>query len=194
MTEKVRTIRLYGVAGAKFGRTHRLAVSSTSEAIRALCVIVPGFERFLMSAKDNGLTFAVFNGHRNLAEGDLDHPVGDDDIRIAPVIIGSKSGGVFQTILGAVLVVVGAVASYFGGGIGVPLMKMGAVMMLGGIVQMLSPQASTASNSSSDSSASYYFSGAVNSSAQGDPVPLAYGRMRVGSKVVSAGIYTEDQS
>ncbi|WP_321866766.1 tail assembly protein [Paraburkholderia tropica] len=194
MGEKVRTIRLYGTLGAQFGRVHRLSVSSTAEAVRAMCVILPGFERFMMTAKDNGLTFAVFNGRRNLAEGDLDHPVGDDDIRIAPVIIGSKNGGVFQTILGAVLVVVGAVATYFGGGIGVGLMKVGAVMMLGGIVQMLSPQATTTSSSSGDSSASYYFSGAVNSSAQGDPVPLAYGRMRVGSKVISAGIYTEDQS
>jgi predicted phage tail protein len=35
----------------------------------------------------------------------------EEDIRIAPVIIGSKTGGLLQTILGAVLVVVGVVVT-----------------------------------------------------------------------------------
>lgn len=40
--EPVRTIRLYGVLGATFGREYRLSVASPKEAIRALSVIVPG--------------------------------------------------------------------------------------------------------------------------------------------------------
>lgn len=63
---------------------------------------------------------------------------GDGFEQIAGVL-GSKRGGVFQTILGVALVAVGAVASYFGGGaVGVPLMQFGAAMALGGVVQMLS--------------------------------------------------------
>ena len=193
MKETLRTVRLYGVLGARFGRVHKLAVSSTAEAMRALCVVVPGFEKFMMNAKDGGLTFAVFNGRRNLAEDDLRHPVGADEIRIAPVLIGSKSGGLFQTILGAALVVVGVVASVYGQAWGTQLVGLGASMALGGVIQMLSPQtsglASTANNGTS-----YYFDGPVNSAAQGEPVPLVYGRMLVGSKVISAGIYAQDQA
>jgi len=147
----------------------------------------------MMNAKDGGLTFAVFNGRRNLAEDDLRHPVGADEIRIAPVLIGSKSGGLFQTILGAALVVVGVVASVYGQAWGTQLVGLGASMALGGVIQMLSPQtsglASTANNGTS-----YYFDGPVNSAAQGEPVPLVYGRMLVGSKVISAGIYAQDQA
>lgn|GEM_PF-1150655 len=33
---KLRTIRLYGKLGTKYGRIHKLYISSTSEAIRAL--------------------------------------------------------------------------------------------------------------------------------------------------------------
>ncbi|PRH29664.1 tail assembly protein [Burkholderia gladioli] len=198
MTEKIRTVRLYGVLGAKFGREFRLAVSSTAEAVRALDVIVPGFRAFMLSAKDNGMSFAVFNGRRNLAEDELQHPVGDEDIRIAPILMGSKAGGLFQTILGAAIVglalwnpaFIGLSQSLVTAGIG-----LGASMALGGVIQMLSPQASgLAATNSPDNGTSYYFNGAVNSVAQGDCVPIVYGRMRVGSKRVSAGIYAEDQT
>ncbi|MGM3313520.1 tail assembly protein, partial [Enterobacter hormaechei subsp. steigerwaltii] len=69
--EPVRTIRLYGVLGATFGREYRLSVASPKEAIRALSVIVPGFERFLNTSKQRGLTYAVFRGKRNLSNDEL---------------------------------------------------------------------------------------------------------------------------
>ncbi|KVN92531.1 phage tail protein [Burkholderia ubonensis] len=191
MNNTLRTVRLYGVAGAKFGRVHRLAVSSTREAMRALCVTVPGFEKFMMSAKDNGLTFAVFHGRQNVTEDELQHPIGSDEIRIAPILIGSKNGGLFQTILGAALVVVGVFTSAYGGS---TLIGLGASMMLGGVMQMLSPQTSGLAGTGPNNGTSYYFNGPVNSAAQGEPVPLVYGHMVVGSKVISSGIFTQDKN
>ncbi|WP_186164249.1 tail assembly protein [Burkholderia gladioli] len=197
MTEKIRTIRLYGVLGTKFGREFRLAVSSTAEAVRALDVIVPGFRAFMLNAKDNGMAFAVFNGRRNLTEDELQHPVGDEDIRVAPVLMGSKSGGFFQIILGAALIgasFIPGVNAALWSGASTMFLGLGASMALGGVIQMLSPQASgLAATSGPDNGTSYYFNGAVNSVAQGDCVPIVYGRMRVGSKRVSAGIFSENQ-
>ncbi|HIC7213946.1 tail assembly protein [Burkholderia stabilis] len=191
MSNTLRTVRLYGVAGTKFGRVHRIAVSSTREAMRALCVTVPGFEKFMTSAKDNGLTFAVFHGRRNVSEDELEHPVGSDEIRIAPILIGSKNGGLFQTIIGAALIVVGAFTSAYGGS---TLIGLGASMMLGGVMQMLSPQTSGLAGAGPNNGTSYYFNGPVNSAAQGEPVPLVYGRMVVGSKVISSGIFAQDKN
>jgi len=195
MCESVRTVRLYGVLGSTFGREFQLSVASPKEAIRALCVIVPGFERFLNTSKQRGLTYAVFSGKRNLNDDELFMDLSTADIRIAPVILGSKRGGIFQTILGVALVAVGAVASYFGGGaVGVPLMQFGAAMALGGVVQMLSPQTTgLASKQSADNKASYAFGGVTNTTAQGNPVPLLYGWRRIGGAIISAGIYVEDQ-
>ena len=191
MNEKIRTIRLYGVAGAMFGRNHRLAVRSTREAVHALCKMVPGFEKFMMNARDNGLTFAVFNGKRNLTEDQLEDPIGDEAIRIAPILRGSKNAGLFQTILGAALVVVGVITSPYGGGF---LIGIGASMAIGGVFQMLSPQTTTNTGDSADTKGSYYFNGPVNGSTQGDPIPYGFGEMIVGSKVGSDGIYAEDQA
>ncbi|MBB6319239.1 tail assembly protein [Paraburkholderia tropica] len=196
MSEKIRNIRLYGKLGARFGRLHRLAVASAAEATRALCVLLPGFESELVGSKDRGVTYAVFVGKRNIDESALHYPVGDDDIRIAPVLQGAKSGGLFSTILGAVIIAASAIGSYFAPGN--PLsaygFQFGAALLLGGVAQMLSPQQTgLATKDSPDNGASYNFNGPVNTQAQGNPVPILYGRMIVGSAVISAGIYAEDQ-
>jgi len=196
VSEKLREVRLYGRLGARFGRIHMLAVSSTAEAVRALCVLIPGFERALADSDAHGVRYACFLGRRNIGEDQLQHPVGADSIRIAPVMAGAKRAGLFQTVLGAVMIVVGAVLTYTGVGapIGAAMMKMGAVLALGGVIQMLSPQQrGLSAQDSPENGASYNFNGAVNTSAQGNPVPVLYGRMICGSAVISAGIFAEDQ-
>lgn len=196
--EKVRTVRLYGVLGARFGRVHRLAVNSASEAIRALGILLPGFERFLMESKDNGLTYSVFMGKDNIPQERLCAPAGNDDIRFAPMLIGSKRAGALQTIVGAVLIVVGTIITGGTFGAGAPfgsgLIMMGASMVMGGVMQMLSPvPKGLGAQDSPNNRASYSFNGPVNTSAQGNPVGLLYGQLIVGSSVISAGIYAQDQ-
>jgi predicted phage tail protein len=195
----IRTVRLYGPLGVRYGRVHHLAVANAAEAVRALCAMVPGFEREMMTSKDRGVGYAVFLGKKNIGENEIYHPPGRDDIRIAPVIAGSKRGGVFNFILGAALVV----ASFFipaGGAFGIAALSASAVgglglsLALGGLVQMLSPQPQgLAGVESPENGASYNFNGPVNVTAQGNPVPLLYGELIVGSATVSAGLYSEDQ-
>lgn len=202
----LKTVRLYGKLGTRFGRVHRLAVASAAEAVRALCAIRPGFEKELMTSRDRGINYAVFLGKRNIAEEEMLHPAGREEIRIAPVLQGSGRGGLFQTILGAAMMVfamwaAGGFSSLASlsstlateGWIGATAM-MGMSMMLGGVMQLLSPQMKGLSAGDSvENGASYTFNGAVNTTAQGNPVPLGYGRMIVGSAVISAGIYAMDQ-
>ncbi|MCU1787527.1 tail assembly protein [Pectobacterium polaris] len=191
--QPLKTIRLYGVLGATFGRVHRLAVGSRQEAIKALCVIIPGFERFLLTSKSRGLTYAVFDGKRNLSKDELDFNV-SNEIRIAPIIVGSKQNGLFQVILGAILVVAGYFTFGTTSTIGVSMMMGGASMALGGVIQMLTPvQGGLSMRESPDNKPSYAFGGPVNSIAQGNPVPILYGRRRIGGAIISAGIYAEDQ-
>ena len=89
----------------------------------------------------------------------------------------------------------GLAALWTQGAIVAPMMlSMGVSMALGGVSQMLSPQQrGLSANDGPDNGASYNFNGPVNTSAQGNPVPVLYGRMIVGSAVISAGIYAEDQ-
>lgn len=196
---ELKTVRLYGALGARFGREHRLVIASPAEACRALSVILPGFEQYMQTAHLRGLRFAVFKGKKNIGQDELKHNSGEEDIRIAPVIAGSKRGGVLQTILGAVLVVgalalgpvgIGAIAGSTAMSVGL----MGGSMMIGGVVQMLSPQpGGLASRQDPDNAPSYAFGGPVNTTAMGNPVGLLYGEREIGGAIVSAGIYTNDQ-
>lgn len=195
--DKVRTIRLYGLLGAKFGRVHRFAVDSAAEAVHAMGVMIPGFEAYLTKAKDRGEGYAVFYGKQNLTEELLSMPSGDRDIRIAPIMFGAKKAGMGSIIAGAVLVVIGAFLSVTGifAWAGVPLMKLGAAMIVGGVVQMLMPvPKGNAAGDRPENTPSEMFNGPINTQAQGRCVPVLYGRVIVGSAVISAGIETKDQA
>ena len=69
----LRTIRLYGKLGARFGRVHRFHLESNTvaEAIRALDSQLIGFRAFMVNAKQYGMVFAVFAGKRNLVKDEL---------------------------------------------------------------------------------------------------------------------------
>lgn len=127
--EVMITIKLSGSLAKEFGRVHQRLISTTKEAVHALCATVPGFQKSLNSSKSRGLTFAIFRGKKNIGEDDLGYPVTGEDIHIVPVIIGSKKAGLLQTVLGAVLVVVGALTYQYGGAM---LVTAGAGMMAGG--------------------------------------------------------------
>ena len=194
MQEVMTRIELGGVLGKTFGKIHHRLISRVSEAGVALAKTIPGFEQFMISSQRRGLTYSVFKGKKNIGVDDLGFPVTGDVIRIVPVIIGSKKAGLIQTILGAVLVI----ASIWMPGLSIAARNMmfaaGASITLGGVVQMISPQATgLASKQSSDNRASYAFGGVTNTAAQGYPVPLLYGRRRIGGAIISAGIYVGDQ-
>jgi predicted phage tail protein len=71
----------------------------------------------------------------------------------------------------------------------------GAALALSGAMLMLSPQSTgSAAADSVDNQASYAFNGPVNTVAQGNPVPLAYGEVICGSCVISGGIYSEERA
>jgi predicted phage tail protein len=199
------TIILSGPLGKKFGREYRLHLDTKTpaEATRALCWMLPGFKAYLAGAQARGVAFAVFRGKGKSAENitvhQLHEPAGDV-IRFAPVIVGSKNGGVLNVIVGVVLIVIGGLITGWSFGaatpVGTAIAGVGLSMIAGGIVQMLSPQPklNKGGADSAANQASYVFSGAVNTTAQGNPVPVLYGRMIVGSAVISAGIEADEYS
>ena len=186
--QPLTTILLFGQL-RQFGRSFRLSVRTAAEAIKALCVQVPGFERFLSNAKSRGIEFAVFRGKKNIDEGELSFG-GEGDIRIAPVITGSKRAGILQTIVGVVLLAISYVfpvtAPY--------LAPAGIGLVAGGVIQMLSPQAGGLKTSAApENTPGYAFGSAKNTTASGNPVSLCAGRRRWGGAIISAAIYAEDQ-
>lgn len=190
----LKTIKLYGILAKKFGKEFQLDVASTREAMRALSIQIPGFEHFMLHAHEQGITFAVFQDKYNIGESEIDMDTEASVIKIVPRVMGA--GGVIQTIVGAVLVVVGVLITIgtLGGGapLGAALIGAGVGMMVGGIAMMLMPKIESQDENQDGNRANKGFGGAVTTVAQGNPVPILYGEREIGGFIASAGQYPED--
>lgn len=197
--QQVKTVKLSGSLGRRFGVFHELAVDSYPEAIRALSYQVEGFKDYMQSEVGSSMRYAIFVDGRNVGQHDDKAWQCAKEIRIIPIPTGSKSGGLFQIVLGAVIMT----TAFFTGGASLAAMgalassafMMGGAMVLGGVMQMISPQQGGAMSVSqgADNKPSYAFGGAVNTTAAGYPIPLPYGRRTVGGAIWSAGSYAEDK-
>lgn len=194
----MKTVKLLGELGKKFGKSYKFDISNPAEAVRALCINFPTFKQHLIESEKRGIAYRVIVGKEDQKLEDLHNPSGKDVIKFVPVLQGAGGNGTFQVILGVALIALAAwnpaflsmspttVSSLF---------SAGAAMSIGGVVQMLTPMPSinvSDANNAPDNKPSYTFNGGVNTSAQGYPVPVGYGRMIVGSAVISAGIVAEE--
>lgn len=185
-------VLLSGSLARKFGRVHckQIDTGTSREVFKALNCTISGFELEIKRLAATGLRFAVFRNRKNVGEADFEIG-GTREIRIIPVIEGSKRGGILQTVLGVVLLVIAYVfpftAPY--------LAPAGIGLIAGGVLQMLSPQASGLKQSASpDNMPSYAFGSARNTTASGNPVPICIGERRWGGMIISASIYAEDKT
>ena len=184
----VRVVRLGGALGDRFGQRHELDVASVAEAIIALNALYPGFNNAIRALDLSGLQFRITVAARDVTEQDL-LLVSTGDILIMPVLAGAGGGG--SSIVGGLLIVVGALAYAYGGQ---TLMMAGIGMMASGAMMLLTPvpQVNPGQTERDAGKQSYLFNGASNSSAQGMPAPVGVGAHRVGGIIVSAGISVED--
>ncbi|MEN3259101.1 tail assembly protein [Sodalis endosymbiont of Spalangia cameroni] len=196
----LRTIKLKGALGKRFGRTHRYHVADVKEALRALCVTLPGFESYMSNAHHDGIRFAFFNGKENIGIEQFEMSKGDRDIVIMPVIEGAKGGGFLQVVLGAAALAgafftAGTSLALFGVAASTLLTGLGTSMLLGGVVQLMTPQPNygVGKSSSADNKPNYAFGAPVNTVAMGYPVPVLYGQREIGGAVISAGVFASDQ-
>jgi predicted phage tail protein len=89
-------------------------------------------------------------------------------------------------------------AGLFGGGgvvatgtlatVGTGLSAIGAGLVLGGVAEMISPTPQPQQRKEAEQLESFTFSGIVNISRQGIPVPVVLGRAYAGSVVISSGL------
>lgn len=196
-----------GAMAKQFGKNHQYDVQNIKELIRALCATIKGFEKYMCSAHMKGIKFAFFVDGKNIGIDEFDINANGENYMIMPVTQGSKRNGMLQIIIGAVALV----AAFFTAGMSLTawgaamtagtisatsiLTGMGISMMLGGVVQLLTPQPkfNVGTSSSTENKPNYGFGGPINTNAIGYPVPILLGEREIGGAVINAGIYSEDQ-
>lgn len=190
------TVRFYGTL-KQFGTTFKLEVQNTAEALRALTSQIPHLRQFIQQGLFTVRIAQQYIDNRYLEKG-LYYTLKENDvIHITPVLKGAKRGGVFGVITGVAMIatalvlsplVLGAVAASTAWTIG----AVGASLLLGGVAQMLTKQPNMPSVSEKEKKNSTAFSNLSNMASQGKTMPLAYGRIRTGSMIISQGVETFD--
>lgn len=112
------------------------------------------------------------------------------------IVLGPAAGGFLGLGMGLSGVTAGAAAGsaamgIIGGALASAIGFVGVSMVVTGIAQMISPTPTFSGLERGKEAArleSFSFSGIVNTTQQGMPVPICYGRAYVGSAVISAGL------
>lgn len=181
-------VRFYGSL-KQFGAEFRLDCKTPAEVVQALTSQIPKLRQFIQQGLFTVRVGREYLDNRYLEQGLNQHLKEDATVHFTPVLKGSKKAGLFQTIVGAVMVVVGAFTSWAGGA---ALIAGGIGLIAGGVAQMLTKMPSMSTGKDAERKQSTSFSNLSNMAAQGRPMPLAYGRIRVGSLIISQGVETMD--
>ena len=205
MNRGLKVVKVYGALRKRLGQCRfEFDVATPAQAIKALCVNFPGLEKWLIDSEKDGIGYRVAVSKEKATEQDVTPllmPFSDKEVfSITPVVAGAGRG--VGTILAGVALVGLAVAtggtglslglSGFSGGLGVSAAvgNVGLFLTLTGIAQAISPQPETGLERGREAAKleSFVFNNVVNTAKQGLPVPIAYGRVFVGSAVLSSGL------
>ena len=199
----MKVVKVYGALRKRLGQCRfEFDVTTPAQAIKALCVNFPGLEKWLIDSEKDGVGYRVAVSKEKVTEENvapLFLPFSDREVfSITPVVAGAGRG------TGQILVGLGIIAAaVFIPGLGLGLSGAivtqvglaGGALVLGGIAQAISPQPSL--DSTIDEAVqleSFSISNVVNTSRQGLPVPIAYGRVFVGSAVISSNLDVSQRS
>ena len=207
----LKKVKLYGKLGERFGKEWELDVNNVREATKAIAANRPDFYREFVSSHERGIGYHVMIGDEYVKDYQgCEVPTGKQEIKIIPVIIGAKNKGLTMILLGALIITgIGMYGLAYAGAGGVMgaadaialgmsqmgtmgslAMKFAGSLILSGIGAMLAPTPKPIVRK--DEPENYAFNGPVNTTQQGVPVPLCYGKLLVGGAVISAGIQAED--
>ena len=211
----MKVVKVYGALRKRLGQCRfEFDVATPAQAIKALCVNFPGLDKWLIDSEKDGVGYRVAVSKEKATEDNvapLLMPFSDKEVfSITPVIAGAGRGA-SQILAGLALITVavlapvagfsGAAGGFTATGAGVTATgatfaataaafagNLGIYLTLQGIATALSPQPGPSSLDESVQLESFTFSNIVNTSRQGMACPIAYGRVFVGSAVLSSGL------
>lgn len=193
------TVKVYGslktALGGKFEHSFKNCYNF-KQLLTALDVNYRSFSKYLL--EDTKRPFQVLvNGKTNITKENIamQNFKDGDEVAIVPVVegMGDDWGSVLTIIIAVVLIYFGYYGSDYGIGSGMSsaMMSAGVNMGIAGLSQLLfKPDVVNPStyDNKDKTKANYSFSGATNLISQGNAVPVGYGRLRVGSQVIGAGL------
>lgn len=160
----MKKVILHGKLGKRFGESHLLAVKTPADCIGALDVLLDGFRMHLIEAAKAGTVYGIKNEKEEFIKCEEYNFINkSESLHFVPI----PQGG-----LGAIVSI--AATTYLG-------------LWLSDLFQV-----DPVKEGKSVKSESYLYNGATTATKQGIPVPIGYGRLRVGPTIISNNILNYD--
>jgi predicted phage tail protein len=161
-------IHLHGILGQKYGKLHKFSIKETKDVIRALESNYEDFTKDLKDLLKKNIVYTIVADNQWVQGNVFLNKKNIKKIDFVPTILGSGPTGF--AIASLIVAVASAVYSYVQAG------------------KQQYPEIPGAEGVSSANSRSLSFSNRENITEQGNPVPLVYGRMKIGSAVIQSSI------
>lgn len=202
MKKELVQIKLHGHLGKSVKRPNwSLAVKSVAEAINAINNLTNNKlkKRLIRDHKDNLKYNVLINGRDFEHDGPVDPSIPESinsselcirgdyikTIDIIPVIEGAGDGlNILTMIVAIVLIAIGIIIAPTNAPLGYTMIMAGLGLFAAGLANMLSKPPKP--GEVDQSIGSYMFNGPQNTTEEGNPVPVGYGRLLVGSQIIAA--------
>ena len=190
-------IILHGILAKEFGENFIMKIHKAANTIKAIDANRKDFNKRIFELSREGLNYTMIVDGKKITElEELNIQKEPKEIHLVPLIVGS--GGGF--IIGAVATALGAGPGFATAGVGLFLANVVTGIIVATVsmgLQMLlapkpdaGPQISATTKALSDS---FNFSNRANVASQGTPIPVGYGRMKVGSQIIHMSIKSYPQ-
>ena len=175
------TIRLHGILGKEYSDVFSLKIGNPSSVLSAIDCNRKGFLKRVVELQKQGFIYDVIVNKTRIADGyQMDTMRNPETIDLVPVIVGS-----------------GPIGAFLFGGTSI-LGSLAGSLALAGISYALSPkpdrQDQRVSATAEASRSSFVFGNVINTASQVTPVPIGYGRLKIGSKVIQATVKSFPQN
>jgi len=196
-------ITLHGILAKEFRKTFSLAIKRPKEVFDAISCTHSNFRNRMVELANQGIHFTLLvDGKKMTTIEELSIASDNQRIDIVPLVCGAGKAGAIIAVI-ALGVLTGGAGFAMGAGIisggaalGSTLVNIGVGLVMMGIQMALAPKPKMDRPSSDVNSAkqSFLFSSKANVAEQGIPVPVGYGRLRVGSAVIQSTIKSYPQA
>ncbi len=164
------TIRLHGILAQKYGKVFKMDISKPKDVIRAIDANRDGFRKTVMDLQKEGFSYEILVNKQRLNKESFLNSKKAQEIDLVPFIVGAGT----SLLIALVISLVSAVVQF-------ALMDPGTID--GG-----------QSTVGADNKSLMFTSSQINLAAQGSPLPIGYGRLKVGSSVIQASLKSLPQT
>ena len=166
------TIRLHGILAQKYGKVFEMEIDKPRDVIRAIDANREGFRKTVVDLQKQGFAYELIVNKKRLNKEEFSNNKKPQEIDFVPFIVGAGTG-LEMLLISLAVSLVSAVIQY----------------------ALMDPGTIDGGESTVSGGGSLMFSSSqVNLAAQGSPLPIGYGRLKVGSSVIQSSMKSLPQT